>query len=86
VEPKDKESEAPSNVLGVALSAGTQFAVSVGVGAGGGYWLDDKLGSAPWLTLVGTAAGFALGLTQLVREVSRLQKPRRPSSDREAPR
>lgn len=78
MQPNDKDEKAPANVLGVALSAGTQFAVSVGVGAGGGYWLDGKLGSAPWLTLVGTAVGFALGLTQLVREVSRLQKPRKP--------
>lgn len=31
-----------------------------------GWWLDDKLGSAPWLLVVGVILGFALGILHLL--------------------
>ena len=33
----------------------------------GGQWLDKKLGTSPWLLLLGVMAGISLGLYQLIR-------------------
>ncbi len=48
---------------------GLELAVSVLAGFWGGYWLDKKLGSAPWLMLLGAAAGLAGGFYLVVREL-----------------
>ncbi|MDP2867084.1 MAG: AtpZ/AtpI family protein [Elusimicrobiota bacterium] len=48
---------------------GLELAVSVMVGFWGGYWLDKKLGSAPWLMLLGAAAGMAGGFYLVIREL-----------------
>ena len=43
-------------------TVGLDFAVAVTIGLLGGWWLDNKVGWTPWLTilglLLGTAAGF----------------------------
>lgn len=36
-----------------------------------GYWLDKKLGSSPWLTLVGAVVGAVGGFLWVYREVMR---------------
>jgi len=33
-----------------------------------GYWLDRKFGTAPWLMLGCSAAGFAAGLYSVIRQ------------------
>jgi F0F1-type ATP synthase assembly protein I len=44
------------------LGVGTSLAVTVLLGLGGGYWLDEKLGTKPIFFLVGGAFGlFAAG-------------------------
>lgn len=48
---------------------GFQFAAVVGVFSLGGHWLDGRLGSRPWLLLVGVFAGFALGLYSLLSKL-----------------
>ena len=48
---------------------GLELAVSVMAGFWGGYWLDKKLGTAPWLMLVGAAGGMAGGFYLVVREL-----------------
>lgn len=50
---------------------GLELAVAVLAGFWGGYWLDKKLGSAPWLMLAGAAAGLAGGFYLVVRELFR---------------
>ncbi len=52
-------------------SVGLALAISVAIGALGGWWLDDYLGTDPWLTIAGLALGSAAGFYELVREVSR---------------
>ena len=52
---------------------GLELAVSVLAGFAGGYWLDKKLGSAPWLMLGGAAAGMAGGFYLVIREL--FEKP-----------
>lgn len=54
----------------MALGAGTELVVSVLVGVVAGRWADGRLGTSPWLALVGTIVGIAVGLYQLIRNVS----------------
>ncbi len=46
---------------------GMEFAVSEILCTGAGYWLDQKCGTFPWCLVGGAAAGFALGLYQIIR-------------------
>jgi ATP synthase protein I len=56
-------------------SAGAlELGVSVAVGAGIGYWLDQTLGTAPWMTLFWLLAGVMAGFRSLIRVVKRLEK------------
>jgi ATP synthase protein I len=48
------------------VSIGIEFALSVLVGLGAGFWLDKKLGTAPWLMLVGMGFGFTAGLRSMM--------------------
>jgi len=60
--PDDPESR--SAILrraGPYLSLGTMFAAALLMGMGGGYWLDGKLGTMPWLTLTGALLGLVIG-------------------------
>lgn len=42
------------------------LAVSVGLFALGGRWLDNQLGSSPWLLLLGVGCGIVGGMLHLV--------------------
>ena len=52
------------------LGLGSSLAALVLVGLGAGYWLDGKLGTRPWLLLVGGCLGIAMALLELYRTVS----------------
>ena len=56
-----------------ALAAGTELAVTVLIGLGGGYWLDSVCGTGPWLTVLGAMAGMTLALYRLIK-LSRVGK------------
>lgn len=60
-------------VAGELAEVGLRFASVLVLSALGGWWLDGKLGWTPWLTLIGTAAGFAAGLTWLILRVRELE-------------
>jgi hypothetical protein len=53
-----------------ALGAGLTFAVSVALFALGGSWLDSKLGTSPWLVLVGCLLGIFGGGLHMVHELA----------------
>lgn len=53
-----------------AVGAGLTLAVSVGVFAYGGLWLDRQLGTKPWLLLVLVLLGIVGGMLHLVRTVA----------------
>jgi F0F1-type ATP synthase assembly protein I len=69
---RDSESkDAPGHVTNARWSAiGIQIGVSVGLGALGGMWLDDKLDTDPWFVL----AGILLGLFAVFIDIYRLMK------------
>lgn len=52
------------------LGLGTMLAASVGLGLGAGYWLDQRLGTAPVLFLVGGVLGMAAAGLQFYRTVA----------------
>ena len=53
---------------------GTEFAVAEILGVGVGFWLDGKLGSSPWMLLLGAAAGFFLGFYIVLRAANEMSK------------
>lgn len=74
--PEDSRSKVPADVYRLA-GVGLQFAATIGVFALLGWWLDRKLGTSPWLLVVGVFAGFAGGLFSMVSRVqSSLKRPR----------
>jgi len=56
------------------VGIGTTLALTVLLGLGVGYWLDQRLGTGPWLLLVGGFLGMALAFYQFFRTVAGLRK------------
>jgi hypothetical protein len=60
---------------------GLQFAAAVAVFTLAGRWLDARLGSSPWLLLVGVFLGLGLGLYSLLKKLPTTSaRPRDPAS------
>jgi ATP synthase protein I len=53
---------------------GTELSVSIFLGLFGGHWLDQRLATRPWLTLVGLLLGLAAGFNNLYRVARREQQ------------
>jgi ATP synthase protein I len=53
---------------------GLQFAVVILVFTGVGYWLDRRLGTSPWLLVLGVFAGAAAGIFSMYQKVSAVQR------------
>lgn len=64
----------PENWLDYA-QIGLELAGAVLLGFFGGYWLDLRLGTLPWLTLAGAAAGIAGGFFLVARELFKVKDP-----------
>ena len=71
-----------SSGLGTALSRsagiGVQFGAVISLFALLGYWLDERMGSSPWLLLLGVLLGFVGGTISLVKAVSRFKQNPNP--------
>lgn len=53
--------------IGQLSTIGLAFVFALMMGFGGGYWLDGKFGTKPWLSLLGFAVGLAAGILNVVR-------------------
>lgn len=53
-----------------ALGAGLTLAVSVGLFAYGGQWLDARYGTKPWLLLLCVGCGITGGILHLIKVVA----------------
>lgn len=63
---------------------GLQFALAILVFAFGGVWLDGRLATSPWFTVVGVFVGGAGGFYSMYRKVTAAQ--RRDAARRQAER
>ena len=54
-------------LLGRLTGIGWTVALSIAAGAGGGYWLDKRLDTRPWLTITGVALGAVVAFTAMIR-------------------
>jgi ATP synthase protein I len=59
------------NTLTRVASVGIELALSTVIGLLGGRWLDGKLGTDPWLMLLGLLLGVAAGFRSLIRTARR---------------
>jgi ATP synthase protein I len=53
--------------IGQLSTVGLSFVLALVMGFGGGYWLDGRLGTSPWLAMLGFAMGVAAGVLNVVR-------------------
>ncbi len=53
--------------IGQLSTIGLAFVLALVMGFGAGFWLDARLGTKPWLSLAGFAAGMAAGILNVVR-------------------
>ena len=66
--------------IGPFLTLGIQLALAVIIFFFLGRWLDERWGTAPWLTLAGLAVGVAGGFLQFFRSVAAIS--RKEAADR----
>ncbi len=58
------------------LGLGLTLAVTVLAGLGAGYWLDGRLGTRPWLLLLGACLGVGAAMVHFIRSVAGSTKDR----------
>jgi len=70
----DPEARKMWTIAATTGAVGLEIAAAIGIGYLGGQFLDRKLGTTPWLTWVGFAAGVGAAIKALVRVVRSYQK------------
>lgn len=61
--------DSPSTLrtLGQLSTVGMSFVLAIVLGFSGGYWLDGRLGTEPWLAFLGFFLGLAAGVLNVYR-------------------
>ena len=54
-------------LIGQLSTIGMSFVFALVLGFGAGYWLDNTLGTRPWLTFIGFFFGLAAGVLNVYR-------------------
>ncbi len=73
--------------LGQLSTIGLAFVFALVLGFGAGVWLDRRLGTSPWLSLLGFAMGLAAGILNVVRTMRSVAAAERtPPAEPPAPR
>jgi ATP synthase protein I len=70
----DPDAKKMWRIAGFTGAVGIEVAVAIAIGAFGGQWLDRKLGTTPWLTYFGFAAGIGAAIKALVRVTREYRK------------
>ena len=68
--------------LAEITAIGFTFPLAIAVGYVAGWWMDGKLGTSPWLTLVMTGLGVLAAFVQLFRFASRNERRERTGRGR----
>ena len=68
--------QAPMRTIGVAGGLSFVLALSALLGALAGRYLDQRWGTGPWITLVGTLLGTAVGFYEVVTVLKQLEGKR----------
>jgi ATP synthase protein I len=66
--------QSPWSPLAELSSVGFAMVLATVIGLAGGYYLDEWLGTKPWLLLLGLVFGIAAGFVILFRSVSRANR------------
>ncbi len=67
------------------LDASWQMAGAAALGSLGGWWLDKKLGTSPWLLVSGAMLGIGAGLYAFLKAALAASKPGRPQGKDDGP-
>jgi ATP synthase protein I len=65
----EEERRPTASQAGEVMGAGLQFAGAILVFLFVGRWLDSKLGTEPWLLLIGVMVGAVAGFVSLYRQL-----------------
>jgi F0F1-type ATP synthase assembly protein I len=68
-EESGKKADSDSSAWIGLSSVGIEFILSVLLPGAGGWWLDRKFGTMPWLMLVGGIFGFVAGFYVLLKAI-----------------
>ena len=68
-----------ANDFGRYATLGLQYALTIALLTGLGWWLDGRLSTRPWLLVGGVLLGVVLGFVNLVRAVPPPPPPPPPS-------
>ena len=71
-------------IAGFTGAVGIEVAAAIAIGYFGGHWLDRKLGTGPYITILGFAAGVGAAVKALVR-VTRDYKRKLQDEDQDDP-
>lgn len=77
-DPNPKPGGAPggANDFGRYATLGIQYALSIALLTGLGWWLDGRWGTTPWLLVAGVVLGVVAGFVNLVRAVPAAPPPK----------
>ena len=63
-------------LIGQLSTVGFSFVIAIVLGFAAGYFLDTRLGTSPWLSLIGFFVGLAAGVLNVYR-VMQLAAPKK---------
>jgi ATP synthase protein I len=63
-----------AQLVGQLMTVGLAFVFALVIGFGGGYLLDQWLGTKPWLSFLGFFLGLAAGILNVYRIMQLAQK------------
>jgi ATP synthase protein I len=66
-------------MIGQLSTIGLAFVFALVLGFGAGFWLDERLGTKPWLSLLGFAMGLAAGVLNVVRTMQTVGRASSPA-------
>jgi len=72
--PAGAHAHAPPARLATVATGGLEFAAAILVCLFGGQWLDARLGSAPWMLILGVALGAGTGVYSMYRTLTTAQR------------